>query len=303
VVKGLEVRPDLQPAARKLWCGGRLGIKEKEMLRHIFLLAGLLLMLCNCSYSAGPFKDNSVASELPSYTWTAEKWTGDDKPYVRLRHLIDAQVAPRKGKPQMLAVLVESYKGTALRKPGDPQAQFAWGYALLQSARAGYPVPSGVSSGAPRDVALAMVAAPSPHSYQYARQLLLMAMWWRNYPFPQLTNVSQRLLKRNPKDYAVMYQAAMLLAQSPKLAQRQQAVRYAEQFAKAHPGTAPSYNVVSFTYWCLSDLDKNPAHVDKAIAIAREAYKKFPRTGQAKVESDDYIRTLERRRDRLRKQS
>ncbi len=275
------------------------------MLRHKFLLAGLLLL---CSYfhrCAADLYDspNLYKPEAYNYKWTAEKWTGDDKPYVRLRHVIDAQVAPRKGKPQLLAVLVESYKAKALRQPRDPQAQFAWGYALLQSARAGYPVANHDSWGAPRDVTLAMYAAPSPHSYQYARQLLLMDMWWRNYARPELRAVSQRLLKRNPKDYAVMYQAAMLLAQSPALIQRQQAVRYAEQFAKAHAGAGPSYTVVSFAYWRLFDLDKNPAHADKAIAVARESDKKFSFTGQAKVESDDYIRTIQREKDRLRRQS
>lgn len=207
----------------------------------------------------------SQRRELPDYTWVNEKWTGSDKPYIAIRSRIDKGIAGAKGQKIKLAALVDKFKANALAKSSNPQAQFAWAYTAQEASKAGlFLDPWSV----PRDISYAMAVVPSPHSYQYARLRFLVAMWWQG--FGQLKPVALRLVRRNPKDYAVKYQALSTLSALKPGEERKLALSYVQDLRHMRPNSAFSYAAIAHIYSQLFYADHDIAAGDKTIAAYRQ---------------------------------
>lgn len=233
--------------------------------------------------------------EITDYKWTSEQWTSDDRPYVKLRSNIDASIARIKSNQKQLAAMVNHYKKVAQRKPLDPLSQFGWAYAMFESSRVQY---SGDQRWyEPRAVSLAMAKPLSPRSYQYDRLRFVVTNLWFN--LPKLKPLGFRLMRRNPNDLAVKFQMARLLAaQSTTLAEKQQSVRYAEEYARVRPNTLQAYSILNLTYWLLFNLSQNVSDLDKAIEAGQKALNLLPSNSQRRAEAEALVRQIQRQKQR-----
>ena len=167
-----------------------------------------------------------TGTAIDGWDWAAAPWTGDDKPYQKLREDIYKQLVAAKD----VQLLLNRYKAEAEAKPKDPLAQFVWGYAALRApAIAGHENIVVDVSGLPDELA----AASFPRTYDYARLRFLAQAQVR--PNGQLEDLGRRLLKRNPDDPAVMYQQINVLEQTPARPQNAEALRLANKLVEAYP--------------------------------------------------------------------
>ena len=130
------------------------------------------------------------------WEWTVAPWNGNDKPYQQMRDTIDNAIAGGR-KPQEL---VEFYELPALEHPNDPIAQFRWAYATYKVAITTNEITGDNMLYQPLK---ALVLAPFPKTYDYARLIYLMEDYGHGPFILQLRNVSKRLVKHNPNDKAV----------------------------------------------------------------------------------------------------
>ncbi len=171
------------------------------------------------------------------WEWTEEEWTGSDASYLRIRQVVDNVVA----RKQDINALTRRYAKIAASKPSDPEAQFAWGYAAVLARKPG----TYVGRKLPNAISKALAAVHSPHSYQYARVRYLMLLTWGTWS--QLKNSGKRLLAKNPNDWPVKRHLIRLLA-SGTIAERQQALVYANQVVTKYPDLAFSYGNMGDVY-------------------------------------------------------
>ncbi len=142
----------------------------------------------------------AMAQTGKEWGWTKEKWTNSDTPYKKIREAIGPLYRAKKLNDKQLGL----YKKAALEKPKDALALYRWGYygfcfALLQSDVT-------IGSGKIGRVTEYFQNGPSPHSYEYTR-LRYLVLSYMLQSSPQMAELSERLLKRDPKDYFVKYYA------------------------------------------------------------------------------------------------
>jgi len=235
------------------------------------LLALLLVLLTTasgCSAQQPPpqhmlTRFERTGTTLDGWDWASAPWTGDDKPYQKLREDIRLVVA-KDAQP-----LLDQYKAEAEAKPKDPLAQFAWGYAALRTpALVGHENVTVDVSGLPD----ALAAAPFPRTYNYARLRFLAQAQVR--PNAQLEDLGRRLLKRDPTDPAVMYQQIRVLEQTGAKPQNTEALGLAKTLVEAYPSQLAYLqklaNVYDETY---IDSGFHKEDAEKAIAT----YEKYLR--------------------------
>lgn len=206
-----------------------------------------------------------------SWDWTKEAWTGNDKPFIALRARIDSEIK-RVPKTQLLN-FVRRYEKKASVQPQSAQAQFAWGYAAYRSWEQGLDFDIAQRYEFWRRIGLAIYDAPSPKAYQYARVKFLVSMRWST--FRELTEVGQRLLKRNPKDIMIKLYVTRLLAQGGD-AQKKQALKYARELINSRPQWAGGYGALGGVYKEVFFDTKDISAGDKAIAAYQKSISLSP---------------------------
>lgn len=135
--------------------------KSMPMFLQLIISASLLLSTHIAHAQHQPFRNWTKV-----HSWMAAPWNGSDKPYQQMRGTIDNAISGGR-KPQEL---VEFYKLPALEHPNDPKAQFRWAYAAYIAAKQTDYNQGEKILGSPRQ---ALVLAPFPHSYEYARLIFL----------------------------------------------------------------------------------------------------------------------------------
>ncbi|HEY0073645.1 MAG TPA: hypothetical protein VGB77_06045, partial [Abditibacteriaceae bacterium] len=144
--------------------------------------------------------DSPAQSLDERWAWTKEKWTSNDAPYRKVRDAIRPLYHAKKLNDKQLKL----YKQASLQKPKDPLALFRWGYyayclALLQPDDI-------VGSSKVGPVRQAFESGPTPRSYEYTR-LRYLVLSYLLQSGARMAELSERLLKRDPKDYYVKYYA------------------------------------------------------------------------------------------------
>jgi len=143
----------------------------------------------------------------------------------------------------------------------------------------------------PRSISLALAEPPSPKSYQYDRLRFVMAMRWQQ--MQGVGDLALRLLKRNPNDYEVQfYSISALFGGTP--AQRQAALRVAQQIERKKPNTAVAYYSLGTAYWGLFMLNRRRADGDKAVEYIQKELSLLPNNYAGRTEVEDLIRTIRR---------
>jgi hypothetical protein len=231
--------------------------------------------------------DRLQKMELPSWKWTKEAWTGDDKPFIAIRNDIDTAVvhAPT-GK---LSALVHKYEAVALKKPADAKAQFAWGYAAVRARKAGYDF-SDRQWGVPLNISFNLAEVPSPRSYQYNRLRFLVALWWRE--FPQLKGLGFRLLRRNAQDYDVKYYLTRILS-SGNDSEQQKAIGYAQDLVRMQPKRPSAYEALGSACWLAFRGTDNRAIADKSIAAYRKYLQLIPANDKSRPQVESLIKVIQ----------
>lgn len=230
-----------------------------------------------------------------------ETWAGNAHPYQQIENEIDQALT----NGQAPALLMFQNKALALKKPNDPQAQFRWGYS-------GWKMLTPESGSWDKDRFLngvygALVKAPSPNTYEYARLRFLVSP-----DSSQLVALGERLLKRNPNDMDVKYKLigdyygliSLNGLHSKKVdpATKERVLAIAQQMLQANPTVAKYYSSLGGVYltcWVvLRDQD------DAAKAIVE--YKKFlqlaPANDEFRPQAHNIIEILQNPSSPLAKQ-
>ena len=173
--------------------------------RNSLMLGSLLLGLCLTPSLWGqaahrldtqgprPLSLTEPGSGNAYRSWVNAKWTGDERPYLKIKATLDAALAHGTKAP----ALVAQYIGPAQVSVLDPKAQFAWAYATQLEVE--------TRQGIPQNPALyGLRRLGAPNCYPVARlRFLLTQELEPNDGHLYLTPVAQRLLKRNPSDIRV----------------------------------------------------------------------------------------------------
>ena len=203
--------------------------------------------------------------------WTAEPWTGDEKPFLRIRQNIDRQVKAGK-KP---TALLKAYRAAALKNMGDAQAQFRWAYAAFtayQKFQKGQNV-NEITKG----VAEALERPRSPKSYQYARMRAIFTLWNTEYQqrhWSHLRKAAMRMAKRNPKDYSLKYIFVQDFLQHKETSAL--GLQWAKEYRKAFPRKPAGLFLLGRVYEGQFGIEGSEAKSKVAISYFQKYLKMAP---------------------------
>ncbi len=126
-------------------------------------------------------------------SWVNAKWTGDERPYLKVKAALDAALARGTKAP----TLVAQYEGPARANELDPKAQYAWAYATQLEVE--------TRQGIPQNPALyGLRRLGAPDCYPVARlRFLLTQELEPNDDHLYLRPVAERLMKHDPSDIQV----------------------------------------------------------------------------------------------------
>ena len=218
-----------------------------------------------------------------AWVWTTEEWTGDEKPYQRIRLYIDKFIAQGQ-KPDNLA---RKYKVLAQKDTSDPQAQFRWGYAAFRAA---------AKSATPelhlQGVENAFEWTNSPRTAEFARVWFLVIA--RNSPYHRLSSVGERLVRRFPKEDELKFYVIKVLDPGLVASERPKSLKLARELVQSQPKRPSAYSVLGETYFKIWTKSKNPADANKAIAAYRKVIQIAPPNHPSCKEAQGWIKFIQR---------
>lgn len=212
----------------------------RKLCAFVLLLASLFAGIAAWTRPA-IFQIASPRHQSVSASWTTEKWTGNEKPYVAARESIDADFSHGKVTVDYLSGL----EAAVNRSEHDPLRLFRWAYARYkaQSLHPTLPFTPVPGWGAFDEIS-------SPHTYQYARTRFLAEIMLGNRP--DLMSLGKRLLAHNPNDFDVEYGLMACFHQNLSDNEKQAALTYADQLIQKYPTKPSVYAVkggVYLSYW------------------------------------------------------
>lgn len=219
--------------------------------------------------------------------WTQQPWTGDDRPYVRIRQTIDKAVA----SGQDVDTVIARYRPAAMSKPQDARAVFGWAYAAWNARKRFFN-----SEEQSRRIALpsyALLRAPFPRTYQFARLLFLTQA--RDSAYGQfLIGVGDKLLRRNPQDDEVKLYLAKSLAYLGDAAKRQRSLRLTRELI-AHDGRrANYYSLLGGIYFQTWEATKRRADANSSIAAYQHYLQLAPASDDWRPRAHMFISLLQK---------
>lgn len=194
--------------------------------------------------------------------WTKEQWSDSDQSFKILRLQIEKSLA-RKPRNQWLPWITR-LRADSNKSPQQVGLFFKWAYAtFLYTAETGK---RDFKSAAEIQKRFSMDALPK--SYEMARLRFLTEA--RLFASPNLLPLSERLLKRDPKDYDVGYLSINMfnVRDSP---QRARAIQLARQLVKIAPNRGSAQASVGWVYFRIWLDTRNPKDAQTSIA----AYQRY----------------------------
>jgi len=153
------------------------------------------------------FVERTRPEQQKDVQWTLESWDEDNSDYAAAREKIDGMRGGSALKPAILL-----YEGLAKAQPNNPLAQFKWAYATWVSLDK-Y-TPSGTVIKTMHDPIQAMLDAPYPHTYDYARLLVLRQSMEGVY-FGAIHKHGDVMASAHPEDEELQYAVARMVVQFP----------------------------------------------------------------------------------------
>lgn len=252
--------------------------RATRVLASIAILMGLVVGAA--ALTANIRIDLSPAVNLPLQTvsaahqwdWTSQAWTGSDTSYQQIKAQIDRAVTVGNDPQRLLKRQAE----VARQHPNNPQAQFAWGYAVFVSMpQWGGDYEHNKAQAAPSE-ALAKLPAADSYEYTRLRFLLIPVIPYANAGQSRsdqrhLDSLGQRLLQHDPADYEVRYKLVhveeAVLAWKPfDPAVKARALQYAQQLIQAKPAVDAYRSLPAGIYITCWTQTNDPADARAAIA-------------------------------------
>lgn len=166
--------------------------------RDSVLAAALLLATAACASQVRAHRVKPIdPDKIPvQYAWTKEQWTGDERPFTNVRKEIDAAIKAGKDRRS----IYYEYSKRSQENFNDRRAAFARAYAKYRAGAIKLTEPSelGANSAEAR-----LADMGRPYTYEYMRVRFLLEV--SESPFAYYKRLGERLLRRNPDDYDVIY--------------------------------------------------------------------------------------------------
>lgn len=183
--------------------------------------------------SPGPME---VSGGNAYQNWVNAKWTGDERPCLKIKADLDAALA--HGTTAL--ALVARYEGPARASLLDAKAQYAWAYATQLQVQTG----QGIAQPPPLE-GLRLLGAPDCYPVARVRFLLTQEME-PNDDHLYLRPVAERLLKRDPNDR--MVRRALIQALSSRRAGLPEALKLAQEDVALAPTKAGRHMTLAWVY-------------------------------------------------------
>ncbi len=224
------------------------------------------------------------ALNTDTISWFSVPWTGNDKPYQKIKAEIDQRVA----QGQDLEPLIKRYKNEAEKgsqssfpvRP-NPMATYGWAYAAWKTI-----TPNSSKADQMKHlegVRDALNTVIFPKTYEYARLKFLFSGYYYDSIDP-LRPVAKKLLLRNPSDYDVKYEFVRLLGQSASAADIQESISYATDLVKADPNRFSAYLALGGAYLFSYHYLNKSENKTKALAAYQKYLDISPPTNEAREE-------------------
>ncbi|PQV63315.1 hypothetical protein B1R32_11342 [Abditibacterium utsteinense] len=192
--------------------------------------------------------------ETSQNSWLQEKWSGDERPYRKIRDDIDKAFVQNKVTQAMLS----RYTLRAKKTPSEPLERFGQIYSLYRGAADHYP-------GAEKEIYQlegAFRNIPLAHKYEFTRVHFLVSAFCLSHT--RLEPLGTQFIKRDPKDYSVKREMIDILDTiDPK--QRKRALVYAQDLRKLRPQSALPYASLASVHFGNWSITRSTA--EKQLAI------------------------------------
>ncbi len=239
-----------------------------------------------------------------AYSWTHQKWVGNDQPYREIRSNIDTLLS-QNNKPSEIAERYELYKTAAIKAPTDDRAQFAWGYAafkiagknpsLIDPKIAKLSTRSLKEGGGTRlavaPVTRTLATIPTPYTYEFARLRFLLEVI--TLPSPELTAIGKRLVRHNFKDHEVMY-SYIKIAEVKTKEDRELALSITRSLLEAGPGVPKYHTAQGAVYGDIYSITRDRLYKEKAIASYRKFLELAPADDPFREQAKRLIRMIQK---------
>lgn len=243
-------------------------------------------------------------SETHSWNWTAQKWTGNDRPYQNIRNEIDKALDNGKNAKQ----LIEQQKGVAEQHPNNPQCQYAWAYTAYRSLP---PWAGSYAKLKQKPAGEALARLPATDCYNYSRLRFLLTMGYDTFDLRQVEvnarsaeNLGRRLLQNHPSDLDVKYHLIdvdeTILGRNPTdLTIKKRALYYSQEMIAAKPSHSNYRTLPASVYVTCWSQTNDPADARAAIASYRDYLRVAPPDEAFRAQAERLIKLLQ---DSLAKQ-
>ena len=249
----------------------------------------LLLAVPSDGQKAGMKKETPYYMR-PQFAWTQDAWTADEKPFQSARV---ALVMAQQQHKDMLA-LAKQYGLAAKKKPSDALTAFKWGYAVWLAYNYGI---NTAANAELFDACNALERTPSPHSYQYDRLRYLIDACNSRRGVKEL---GERLLKRNPNDFYVIYYQIDLLTPGLVAADKKEAFDLCNKIIHDYPKDANGYERMASVYQRLWWVSANKSDAQMTIDYYRKGETLLPANNPNRAKYNELISQTEREMERKR---
>ena len=215
----------------------------------------------------------------PQFAWTQDAWTADEKPFQSARV---ALVMAQQQHKDMLA-LAKQYGAAAKKRPNDALAVFKWGCAAWLAYNYGL---NTAANAALFEAYNALERTPSPHSYQYDRLRYLIDACNSRRGVKEL---GERLLKRNPNDFYVIYYQIGITYGSLSDTDNQRALELSKLLIQKYPKNPTGYERAGTTYEGLWWCNKKKSDAQTAIDYFRKGKTFLPSNDPNQAKYDEEI--------------
>ncbi len=250
-------------------------------------LLALTATLTTLAHAQSAITHYAVPAIAPD-SWMIEAWTGDNRPY----HQIRAEADKVNNNPQSLDSTAKRLESDIERNPSDPKREYHWAYVTYKLAIASNPRDENklVLS---RD---ALHRANPPHSYDYTRlRFLIEATLFVGPQFNNFIAVGKRLMQRDPNDAEVKYQMVRILGDSPRAADQNTAVAYAESMVRQHPERGNYHANLAGAFLSRWLLSRNHSDAEKAMAEYQQYLKIAPPDASFRSQAERMIKSIRER--------
>jgi|GEM_PF-5046941 hypothetical protein len=216
------------------------------------------------------------------WEWVTEKWTGDDRPFARVRNKIDAIFASKAN----MSPIIAAFQGTALANPKNALDQFQWVYACYRQSGGRWS--DKISFDDIQKLLYAMTEADQPHCYNYARLQFLLTPGYQ-----QVAPLAKRLLKLTPNDIDVQFSSMMPLALSDNADSNAEALKIADNLFASHGNNVSFLFAHAVIYDVVGLGEKNIGYCRTSIKELRQCMSQMKASDPRIDRANMYINYME----------